>query len=156
MEGYLGGNSEDSTWVLVNQGNQDHFSIDETILSWLAASEEVQFISDCSSYDWVLFCQLFKGALNLPSNFSPYCHDLNQDIAQYFDKSDRQAFDLSREEIAFAGNENESELARVKLVMPFGYSANLSYLSVSQHNALWDAYLIKLCYDCIHTSVSLV
>lgn len=33
---------------------------------WLADQGEVQIWSDCLAYDWVLFCELFGGALKIP------------------------------------------------------------------------------------------
>ena len=38
-------------------------------------------------------------------NVNPACHDINQDIANYFDISETQAFDKSRENIIEVYNE---------------------------------------------------
>lgn len=38
------------------------------IKAWLEQFGEVEIWSDCLAYDWVLFCELFGGAMNLPSN----------------------------------------------------------------------------------------
>jgi hypothetical protein len=35
---------------------------------WLQQFEKVEMWSDCLAYDWVLFCQLFGSALNIPHN----------------------------------------------------------------------------------------
>lgn len=35
---------------------------------WLSQFESVEMWSDCLSYDWVLFCQLFGHAFNIPKN----------------------------------------------------------------------------------------
>jgi hypothetical protein len=35
---------------------------------WLEQFESVEMWSDCLSYDWVLFCDLFQGAMNIPKN----------------------------------------------------------------------------------------
>ena len=36
--------------------------------NWLARWDAVEMWSDCLAYDWVLFCHLFGGALNIPKN----------------------------------------------------------------------------------------
>ena len=63
-------------------------------------------------------------AFSLPENLSPTCHDINQDIANYLNISEKEAFDTSREEFAeiISGN-------------------------AQKHNALWDAIIIKACHN---------
>jgi hypothetical protein len=70
----------------------------------------------------VLFVDIFGGAFDLPENVSPACHDINQDIARYFNISEREAFDKSREEIADA-------------------------IQGDKHNALYDALVIRNIYQ---------
>jgi hypothetical protein len=38
------------------------------LTDWLSQFDSVEMWSDCLAYDWVLFCDLFGGALNIPSN----------------------------------------------------------------------------------------
>jgi hypothetical protein len=38
------------------------------LAEWLGQFEQVEMWSDCLSYDWVLFCQLFGHAFNIPKN----------------------------------------------------------------------------------------
>lgn len=40
--------------------------------------EEPEFIGDCCSYDWVVFCQLFGKMIDLPKGFPMYINDIQQ------------------------------------------------------------------------------
>lgn len=102
--------------------------IRENLKHWLVEKllvdnkDPAVFIGDCLSYDWVLFCQLFHGASNVPCYISHDTHDINQDIARVLDISEKEAFDINREN--FAGLERESK-----------------------RDALWGAKVIKACYE---------
>ena len=115
---------------------EDNNTIKDEIVSWLSEYKQVEFIGDCPSYDWVLFCELFGGALNLPEYISSSCHDINQDIANYLQISDRQAFEeVNREE--FVGN-------NILIANDFAIQTGLENF---KHNALWDASIVKRCYE---------
>ena len=87
----------------------------------------VEIWSDCLAYDWVLFCELFGGALNknLPNNvyYIPF------DICTLFKMKGIDP-DISRE--GYAG-------------MAYGEGADDE--KDTKHNALWDAMVIKGCYE---------
>lgn len=85
---------------------------------WLEGLGPVEMWSDCLAYDWVLFCQLFGHAFNIPSNvyYIPF------DIATLFKL------------IGIDPNINREEFAD----MPHG---------ALKHNAAWDARIIKKCYE---------
>lgn len=86
---------------------------------WLNQFEKVEMWSDCLSYDWVLFNNIFGHAFNIPKNvyYIPF------DLCTLFRVPGVDP-DISREE--FSGmNGSDSE----------------------KHNALWDAKVIKACYD---------
>lgn len=87
---------------------------------WLVELGQVEMWSDTLAYDWVLFNQLFGHAFNIPSNvyYIPF------DLATLFKIKEIDP-DISREE--FAG------LA--------------DYPDAKKHNALWDAQVIKACYE---------
>lgn len=111
------------------RGFPDHVEIKNNILHikgnlklWLEQFEEIEFWSDCLAYDWVLFCELFGGALRLPKNiyYIPF------DICTLF-KTKGIDPDINREKFAFGGQFFEGE--------------------IEKHNALWDAKIIKMCYD---------
>ncbi len=88
--------------------------------------EPVQLISDVCAYDWILFCDIFGGAFEIPENVSPAPVDINQMIAAYLKCTPAEAFDVNREDFA------ES---------PDG----------KKHNALWDAMTIKAIWSKIAT-----
>lgn len=96
--------------------------IKEYLEKWLSQFEQVEFWSDCLSYDWVLFNQLFGHAFNIPKNvyYIPF------DICTLFKMKGIDP-DVNREE--FSG------MAFISSEIP------------KKHNALWDAKVIKACYD---------
>lgn len=79
---------------------------------------KIEMWSDCLAYDWVLFCQLWGHAFNIPKNvyYIPF------DLATLFEARGIDP-DINREE--FAGLDNSEQ----------------------KHNALWDAQVIKACYE---------
>lgn len=98
---------------------------------WLQQFDEIQFVSDVCHYDFVLLVDLLTNggtALDLPDNISAVCHDLNMDIARHFHVSDREAFDMSREQIM-----ND-------LCVPEDIVAG------DKHNSLYDAEVIRAIY----------
>ena len=97
-------------------GNTEY--IKTSLLQWLAQFGDCQMWSDCLSYDWVLFNQLWGHAFNIPKNvyYIPF------DICTLFELKGIDP-DISREEFA--------EINDVD----------------SKHNALWDAKVIKMCYN---------
>jgi hypothetical protein len=94
--------------------------IKKALIEWFAQFEKVEIWSDCLSYDWVLFCQLFGHAFNIPSNifYIPY------DICTLM-KCKGIDPDVNREQ--FTGADSDQ--------------------SAKKHNAMWDAKVIKMCYD---------
>ena len=91
--------------------------IREDLKDWLKQFEDIEIWSDCLSYDWVLFNQIFGHAFNIPENvyYIPF------DICTLF-KIKGIDPDISREE--FGGITSKKE----------------------KHNALFDAKVIKECY----------
>jgi hypothetical protein len=79
--------------------------------------QELEMWSDCYAYDWVLFCDLFGGAMNVPDcvYYIPF------DLSTLFKVKGINP-DISREEYAGTGEGDK-------------------------HFALWDAKVIKACYD---------
>ena len=88
------------------------------IEKWISQFENVEIWSDCLSYDWVLFNQIFGHAFNIPKNvyYIPF------DICTLM-KVKGVDPDVSRE--SFIGNSIQGE----------------------KHNALYDAEVIKACYE---------
>lgn len=81
--------------------------------------EEIEIWSDCLSYDWVLFCNIFEHAFNIPKNvyYIPF------DICTLFKEKGIDP-DINREKFA-----------------------NINPKETEKHNALFDAKIIKKCYE---------
>lgn len=88
------------------------------LIDWLSQFDDVEMWSDCLAYDWVLFCQLFGHAFKVPSNV----YYIPFDICTVM-KLKGVDPDISREELA-------------------GWTKG-----TAKHNALWDAKVIKACYE---------
>jgi hypothetical protein len=88
--------------------------------TWLNQFESIEIWSDCLAYDWVLFCQLFGGAFEVPKNvyYIPF------DICTSFKEKGIDP-DISREEFT-------KEIFKDQ--------------TVNKHNALYDANIIRACY----------
>lgn len=93
--------------------------VSENLKEWLGQFDQVEMWSDCLAYDWVLFNQMFGHAFNIPKNvyYIPF------DICTLM-KIKGVDPDINREE--FSGAMAEGDL---------------------KHNALWDAQVIKMCYE---------
>lgn len=105
--------------------------IRDSLKGWLSQFDTIQFVSDVCHYDFVLLIDLLTNggtALDLPENISAVCHDINQDIAQHFRVSDREAFDMSREQIMndLCGTED--------------------IVTGEKHNSLYDSCVIRALY----------
>ena len=46
----------------------DTATITKELREWLNQYKQIEIWSDCLAYDWVLFCQLFGGAMSIPKN----------------------------------------------------------------------------------------
>lgn len=105
-----------------NLNNYKHMGATNTIRAdlkdWLAQFDQVEMWSDCLSYDWVLFNDIFGHAFKIPKNvyYIPF------DICTLFKLKGIDP-DVNREEFA--------ELTE----------------GTEKHNALWDAKVIKKCYE---------
>lgn len=100
--------------------------------NWLSQYEYVQLVSDCCHYDMVLFIDIFGGAFDIPSNVCAACYDINQDIAKFYNISQKEAFDKNREDILPKGDID----------------------ATAKHNALYDAYTIRAIYHLINDTIA--
>lgn len=91
--------------------------IKEKLSEWVSQFKEAEMWSDCLSYDWVLFSEIFGHAFNIPTNiyYIPF------DICTLF-KVNGIDPDINREVF--------SRMSKNSL----------------KHNALWDAKVIMRCY----------
>ena len=92
-------------------------SISEQLKIWLSQFENLEVWSDCLSYDWMLFCDLFGGAMDIPENiyYIPF------DICTSFKELGIDP-DINREVFAYGSEDTENK-----------------------HNSLHDAIVIKDC-----------
>lgn len=90
------------------------------LAEWLAVYDSVEIWSDCLAYDWVLFNSIFGTAFDIPENiyYIPF------DICTMM-KIKGVDPDINREEYAF----------------------NAVPAIAQKHNALWDAQVIRACYE---------
>jgi hypothetical protein len=104
----------------------DKYGLKEELTNWLKQFGEVEMWSDCLAYDWVLFNQIFGHAFNIPKNvyYIPY------DISTLFKLKGIDP-DISRELFATTITDLIEEEVSKEL----------------KHNALWDAQVIRMCYD---------
>lgn len=119
-------NEENENWAYTDGAHTgrlgDKNYIVQELEKWLDSFvEPVEMWSDCLAYDWVLFCQLWGGALNVPK----WIYYIPFDICTLF-KIKGINPDINREE--FLGQD---------WVVEEG----------SKHNVLWDAKVIKACYE---------
>lgn len=99
---------------------------------WLQQFDEVQFVSDVCHYDMTLVIDLLgETAFDLPRHVSPVCYDINQDIAYFYNISQKQAFDKSREQIV------------QELYEDISVKVNIN----KKHNSLYDAEIIRLIHE---------
>lgn len=105
----------------------DKHMVENRLSKWLSQFDKVEMWGDCLAYDWVLFCELFGGALNVPKNiyYIPF------DLGTAFKEKGIDP-DISREEYAFGVSSQEAD----------------------KHNALHDARVIQQCYNRLHLPAS--
>ncbi|MBK9107307.1 MAG: 3'-5' exoribonuclease [Saprospiraceae bacterium] len=116
---------ENSGTTFKMKGNK--IQIRKELETWLSEFDFIEIWADVLAYDWVLFCELFGGAMNIPSNifFAPF------DLATYFrlkgiiEPMDRFTKDVSRFE--FAGADK-----------------------AKQHHALIDSQIELVCFKKLH------
>ena len=100
-------------------GNKTYIRVE--LENWLDSfNESIEMWSDCLAYDWVLFCQLWGGALNVPD----WIYYIPFDLTTLF-KIKGIDPDINKED--FLGQDWVVE--------------------GSKHNALYDAKVIKGCYE---------
>jgi hypothetical protein len=105
-------------------------AIVRSLVVWLRQFEHIEMWGDCMAYDWVLFCQLFGGALNLPRNIYYIPFDICTRFKDYGIDPD-----IDRQEFANHGTFNRDNRCIV-----LGKS-------ISEHNAICDARTLKACYE---------
>ena len=140
---------EDFVNIYVNSweafGSKEYIKI--VLSEWLSKYDEVDLVSDCCHYDMVLFIDIFGDAWSIPDVVNPACHDINQDIAKYFDISEKEAFDLSREKFIEKVNIDRQDDQN-----NFDISEGEKIINIEgdKHNSLYDAKVIKEIYEIVN------
>lgn len=117
--------------VIANLHNTNPINTEQlrkAIEGFIEPYDTVEIWSDCLSYDWVLFNQIWGHAFNIPKNiyYIPF------DISTLF-KFRKIDPDISREEYI------ENKIDDILKYEKWG--------NKPKHNALWDAYIIRECYN---------
>ena len=112
--------------LTISKGTKYQVMID--LKEWLNKFDNIEWVSDVCHYDFVLLIDLvYLHALKMPyGKHNAACHDINQDIANYYKISEIEAFDKSREEILKEFNID---------------------IEGEKHNSLYDAKVIKEIYE---------
>lgn len=124
------GNDMFKSYSLEMRGNKEE--VGRELGRWFEQYDSIIFVSDVSHYDFVLLIDLVYGhALSMPyEKHCSACYDINQDIANYYNVSQIEAFNKSREDIL---KEN-----------------SITIENEDKHNALYDALVIKEIYNIIN------
>jgi len=93
-------------------------SVKKELETWFLEFDQVELWSDCLAYDWVLFNQIWGHAFNIPKNV----YYIPFDICTMFKLK------------GIDPNINREEFAEMTT-------------DAQKHNALWDAKVIKACYQ---------
>lgn len=64
--------------------------------TWLSQFDDIVLVGDTCHYDMILFCELFGGALNIPSNVVPLSVDIEYKLIKYLCGDCRFAFNINR------------------------------------------------------------
>ena len=140
---------EDFVNIYVNSweafGSKEYIKI--VLSEWLSKYDYVDLVSDCCHYDMVLFIDIFGDAWSIPDVVNPACHDINQDSAKYFDISEKEAFDLSREKFIEKVNIDRQDEQN-----NFDISEEEKIINIEgdKHNSLYDAKVIKEIYQIVN------
>jgi hypothetical protein len=126
----MGGVLNDLRWADVHVFGSSDF-IKPFLIQWLSQFEEVVIWSDCLAYDWVLFCNIWGHAFSIPENI----YYIAMDICTFFEIKGIDP-DISREEYC------EIETFREEKT-----KALYNDFKSVKHNALWDAFIIRECYN---------
>jgi len=115
--------------VEINDGQEtrcfgDRKYIRQRLIKWLKQFGTVEIWADHVSYDWVLFCELFDGALSLPDNI----HWIPRDFCTFLEC-----------------NGYDPDIDRVKFAQEYSPVPHNE-----QHNALFDARITLSCYQRIN------
>ncbi|MBB4080319.1 hypothetical protein GGR28_002953 [Lewinella aquimaris] len=121
---------------------EDTSVIVAALRDYLASFETIEMWADVPAYDWVLFCELFGGALQLPR----HVHYMVRDLATLFEV---KGYDIDTDRFAFAYGGDAGATGtgdgRADLVGSPG-AAKVAEGGLVRHNALGDALGGRACF----------
>ena len=116
--------------------------IKSALRSWLLEYSSVDLVSDKCHYNMVLFIDIFGYPWDIPASIGdPICHDINQDIARYFGRDEREVSSLSRDDIIEAYNTKISEHWPEKFI---------EIRCDNEHSSLYSAMVIREVYSIVN------
>jgi hypothetical protein len=121
-----------------HQGSKEE--IVAALRNYLSTFEEVVIWADVPAYDWVLFCELFGGALSLPKNI----HYIVRDLATLLEA---KGFDVDTDRFAFAWGEAAGAVPISSDGRTEGQAAAKTAEGLLRHNALGDAMACRKCWQ---------
>ncbi len=109
---------------------------------WLSQFEHIEMWSDCLSYDWVLFNQIWGHAFNIPKNilYIPF------DICTLFKYKGIDP-DINREEYGCDSITVNPDGTRT----PTFFNSDGIAMEAKKHNSFWDAVVIQKCHKKLMT-----
>lgn len=121
----------------------DTNTIVTALRTYLAGFDEIIIWADVPAYDWVLFCELFGGALSLPKNI----HYIVRDLATFFET---KGYAIDTDRFAFA-YEELGAAAGATIRSADGREGEVETIAATnegllRHNALGDALACKACW----------
>ncbi len=124
---------EKNSWADIHVFGDKDF-IASRLRDWLSQFESIEMWSDCMAYDWVLFNDIFGSAFDIPKNifYIPF------DICTVFKEMAINP-DINRESFACDAFSENGE--------PLFFNEQGERLIAGKHNAMWDAKIIKRCYE---------
>jgi hypothetical protein len=104
------------------KGNREY--VRDELTQWLKQFESIEVWGDVLAYDWVLFCDLFGGALGIPENifYAPFDLATAFRLKGWIEPHSKYERDVKRFEFAGIGTD-------------------------LQHHALTDARVEKICFE---------
>jgi len=113
-------------------------SLKSDLTAWISqfSTEEgsIEIIADVNHYDWVLFCDIFGGAFDVPKSI----YYIPLDLATFMWARGLDN-DFDREELI------ENLIGNVRLPFTNKYPEQMD--DIPKHNSLWDAYVTKACFE---------
>lgn len=139
-------NSNKKTWLERDTDNWEAYGpiehIKTALQSWLLSYSSVDLVSDKCYYNMILFIDIFGYSWDIPASIGiPICHDINQDIARYFDRPEREVSSIQRNDIIEAYNIKVSEHWPEKCI-------NIPCDNI--HSSLYSAMMIKGVYSIVN------